>query len=553
MEQSVCPFHKAARPLVDNGYSIIPDEYKDNKTFVKSWTQYCRVKPDNTTLRGWWDSGDKNVSVCLGPSSNIVAVDFDYDVDGLHKRIQSIMGRYLVAKKGSKGFTAFFRYNKEVSKSWAKNGEVVVELLSDNKKTTLPPSVHPKGMDYVYTTEHTLENTKPEELPYLPTNFAEKLDRLFDKTASHSASAFDVARIKEALGHISSDDYHTWIKVGMALKNTFEDDGYAVWEEWSSESGKFKENEALRKWEGFESDDVTVATIFYLAKEEGWEQTYTNYAPPPSTVYDISKTQETLSQWRAKGRPIGVKTGVEPFDRLLHLRRGELTILTGAPNSGKSELLDYLIYSTVVENGLSAMMVSYEKETDPHVESFLHRMAGKSFENRTDQEDRQLLADLKPMVSFVDTMTYTKDVDQIIRDAERLQKDKGLDILCIDPYSYLESVDKSKGEFYHANYVTKCLRNFARRSGVHVFLVAHPRTLETKKGEIPKISLYSISGGSAFYNNTDNGIIAYRDGYTIEVDIAKVRHQDQDTCGKFCMEFNKATRSFTEVEMELDL
>ena len=73
-----------------------------------------------------------------------------------------------------------------------------------------------------------------------------------------------------ALDYIPSDDYHTWIDIGMTLK----DAGYYVtlWDKWSSSSNKYKSGECERKWQSFNGSGKTIGTLFYLAKYYGFDQ-----------------------------------------------------------------------------------------------------------------------------------------------------------------------------------------------------------------------------------------------------------------------------------------
>lgn len=67
-------------------------------------------------------------------------------------------------------------------------------------------------------------------------------------------------------------DYQEWINVGMGLKEA----GYTatVWDEWSStDLGRYKRGECMRKWESFRSDTaskITGGTIIKMARDRGW-------------------------------------------------------------------------------------------------------------------------------------------------------------------------------------------------------------------------------------------------------------------------------------------
>lgn len=83
----------------------------------------------------------------------------------------------------------------------------------------------------------------------------------------------DDQEAKSALKHIPADDYHTWFRVMCALKQTFGDEGYAIFEEWSATCpDKFPgEAELKRRWDGLRPNGtISLGTLFFLAQERGW-------------------------------------------------------------------------------------------------------------------------------------------------------------------------------------------------------------------------------------------------------------------------------------------
>ena len=87
-------------------------------------------------------------------------------------------------------------------------------------------------------------------------------------------STDDGERLKSALGHIPSDNYDDWIRIGLALFNSIGQQGYDLWIGWSMKSRKFNHAAATKTWNGFQSASsgrqLTIATIFHMAKQLGW-------------------------------------------------------------------------------------------------------------------------------------------------------------------------------------------------------------------------------------------------------------------------------------------
>lgn len=83
----------------------------------------------------------------------------------------------------------------------------------------------------------------------------------------------DDAEARSALTLVPSDDYYTWIRVGLALKSAFGDPAFPIFDEWSATcAAKYPRAGAIQKvWDGLRPNgDVGLGTIFYLAKRKGW-------------------------------------------------------------------------------------------------------------------------------------------------------------------------------------------------------------------------------------------------------------------------------------------
>jgi hypothetical protein len=98
---------------------------------------------------------------------------------------------------------------------------------------------------------------------------------------SNAGALPPIDNIVEALEHIPAADYDTWIRVGMALKNSYGDDGFEPWEIWSAQDDKEYfpdegERSCEEKWQSFDASprpgvkQVTVGTIIHLARQGGW-------------------------------------------------------------------------------------------------------------------------------------------------------------------------------------------------------------------------------------------------------------------------------------------
>lgn len=154
---------------ISKGFSVIPGKYGSKVPAIKNWNEYCYRLPTTDELVSWTRMlTETNLDLALGEASGIVALDLDCTDQRILDVIMPLLPPSPVSKVGSKGETRFFRYMNDVSDSLKFNGEMVVEILSSNKKTTLPPSRHPNGLTYKWGNENTLLTYSKDELPILP-------------------------------------------------------------------------------------------------------------------------------------------------------------------------------------------------------------------------------------------------------------------------------------------------------------------------------------------------------------------------------------------------
>jgi putative DNA primase/helicase len=90
----------------------------------------------------------------------------------------------------------------------------------------------------------------------------------------------DIDRIREALQFIDASDRETWLRMGMAIKSELADTGFNVWEAWSLQAESFNTKDAQDVWKSIRAGGkVTIGTLFYEAKANGWHDDGTHQKP----------------------------------------------------------------------------------------------------------------------------------------------------------------------------------------------------------------------------------------------------------------------------------
>ncbi|MGH1371150.1 MAG: PriCT-2 domain-containing protein [Cellvibrionaceae bacterium] len=87
--------------------------------------------------------------------------------------------------------------------------------------------------------------------------------------------------VANALSVLDYGDQDVWVKMGMAIKNEFGEDGFDTWAQWSSAYEKYKPSEARSRWRSFKVSGargtITIATLFQAALERGWTKERKEY------------------------------------------------------------------------------------------------------------------------------------------------------------------------------------------------------------------------------------------------------------------------------------
>lgn len=280
-EQSDCTaWDDYALQYLAKGLSVIPLAPKQKGPKLSGWSVFCEKQMTPDFAQTFYGH-QNNIGLCLGSASGLMAVDIDTDDKTLLSKIEKIIPNSPVKKRGKKGYTAFYKYDGQISQSF-KKGEAGIDILSAGRQTVLPPSVHPLGMNYEWITKATLLNFKVENLPSIGENQIEQLRLLFKPdvkkiptTPTLSRRDSEKSEVEDALAFINPDEsYEMWVEVGLAIRSEYGENGFDLFNRWSARGAKYDGVGAcFKKYSSFESvRDITIATVFHYAMERGFER-----------------------------------------------------------------------------------------------------------------------------------------------------------------------------------------------------------------------------------------------------------------------------------------
>jgi len=230
-----------------------------------------------------------------------------------------------------------------------------------------------------------------------------------------------------------------------------------------------------------------------------------------SGIETISANREKILEFHRNGYKSGISTGWKSLDAIFTIKPKHLMIITGIPTRGKSFFADNLLYNLTISEGWKHLICSMENTFENHFARFAQFYKGKQF--RGDSGNEITEQELEESMDFLGEHVYrfgidkSWTIDEIISYGEYAVKRFGIKTLTIDPYNRLNNTFIDREDKYIDSMLSK-LSVFARKNDLLVIFIAHPKKLD-KDEKIP--NMYSISGGSSWYNMADYGVVVHRE------------------------------------------
>ncbi|KAG2445811.1 hypothetical protein HXX76_000415 [Chlamydomonas incerta] len=295
---------------------------------------------------------------------------------------------------------------------------------------------------------------------------------------------------------------------------------------------------------------------------------------PVKGLMDISGLwDEIIRHWHGKeATAAAVSTGWPGLDEVYRVTPGELTIVTGVPNSGKSHWLDALAVQLASAHEWRVGFASFEKSAVKHGQNLIELAARTSMftpgglQNMTPQqfhtaldwvnahfflirhpdmadegsaaptpEQLRLAEGLRlglgqglgapgagapgqptpdeleaaeRAAAWLEESRQPCTIDWVLSKATQAVYRHGIRGLVIDPYNELDQQRGAQSETEYISAMLSKVKRWAQRHMVHVWLVAHPKSFEDWDGSPP--SMYDISGSAHWYNKADMGVVVHR-------------------------------------------
>jgi hypothetical protein len=289
------------REIAENGYSIIPLIPGNKYSKIKGWQ---KIDSTPAMVEFWHENGFEYGGIGVLTKNN-PAIDIDIrdeeiaDMvkDFITKEFNSTVFRTGQPPKCLSPFKTDKPFKKIKSQKFQSpdGNEHQIEILADGQQF-VAYGIHPDTKKpYTYSGDDLL-SVKSDDLPELTPEDAEEVIKHFESIVpkdwivvgsnspkkDYKATAVETKRdnnlsnkvlnnLKRHLNQIDSDDYDTWIKVGMATSNETNnsDEGLILWDKWSQTSPKYSGfHECEKRWRSFNNtnDQKKLTAGFIVAK-----------------------------------------------------------------------------------------------------------------------------------------------------------------------------------------------------------------------------------------------------------------------------------------------
>lgn len=279
---------------------------------------------------------------------------------------------------------------------------------------------------------------------------------------------------------------------------------------------------------------------------------------PITGIYEVTDFEDTLLSYFEHGMSSGVSTGWENLDEFYTVMLGELDVVTGIPNMGKSEWLDALMVNLAVNHGWRFGIFSPENMKEGHTTKLIEKRTQQSImPGHPNRMSRDTFLSGAQWVSnhFVfilgDDEQNLPTLEWLLDRARSAVLRYGIKGLVLDPWNEIEHTrPQGMSETDYISLALSKIKRFARNHEVKVWIVAHPQKMQVdpKTGLHRIPSLYDISGSAHWANKVDNGIVIHRDTSaddTTIVVLRKVRHKHVGRKGETRLVYQSGSGTFS--------
>lgn len=225
---------------------------------------------------------------------------------------------------------------------------------------------------------------------------------------------------------------------------------------------------------------------------------------PVDGLYRLSELPEPapLTIWRP---------GFEEWESKLLLAPRTLSVVTGHPGHGKTQLWQQIWFQVSRQYSVPIAIASFETRAKPHIRRQLRTLlSGKLEKDMSAEEVAKADAWIDDRYLFMVHNEERPTLDWLLDRAEIAIVRHGARVIQLDPWNRLDEGREARES--ETDYIRRCLRavhSFAHDMNCHVQIIAHPAKMGgERRGNAPELE--DISGSKHWDNMVDQGFVVHR-------------------------------------------
>jgi twinkle protein len=258
--------------------------------------------------------------------------------------------------------------------------------------------------------------------------------------------------------------------------------------------------------------------------------------PPIEDVKELDEVFEYMLDKFKNGKSKGFPLGIDEFNGHYSCRLGELDVVTGYPNDGKTTWLIFFMVLTAVKFGWKWAVFCPENDQDGDlfdllIETYIGGSSDPEHKNQMTEAEYRRGSEFVKKYFFLIDSERVSTLEQLMTRFEQLVKRKGVNGCLIDPWNDLAEV-RLPGE-RDDQYIRRQLsviRRFKRKYNLKFVINAHPKSVSevNTDGTRAVPQQRHLAGGAMWDNRADNILSVYRRDRSnnfAEIHVLKIKFQ----------------------------
>lgn len=236
---------------------------------------------------------------------------------------------------------------------------------------------------------------------------------------------------------------------------------------------------------------------------------------PASAIRPIEAVWELMKNTFVNGKARGTTTHFKQFDTNFTWKTGEITLVIGVPNAGKTEFVLQLMLMKSHFDGWKWGCFSPENyPEDEFYDTLIHAYIGKTTDPYL-KEHQMSMSDYQRGYEFVKKHFFyvypeEQTPEQVGKVFEWLIEKHKINGTLTDPFNQLETEYEGRDDLFLSKYL-RDKKRFAVTHNICDITTAHPKVLRRDKdGKFPVPEIYDIAGGAMWGNKMDNIMVIDR-------------------------------------------